>query len=248
MSAEDDAVAEMAAAFAADANLIDAIRDNLSDPLHAGYFDTGVLNDSSHALRVIIRGLLNYFGPEGRLTPPKAIVPFHLSAGDISTYFSGTGLGINGTPYQNWAICNGNNGTPDMTDKFVRGTAGAAGGTGGSDTHAHTVDSHSHTMAHTHSTPNHQHQTEIGWDSGGTLYMKGADPASGHIDEASVQRHTQTVGVASSGTARLAQTRNDGAGTTGGSSAANTGSASPGTDSVSNVPAYVQLTYLMRVT
>lgn len=246
MSAEDDAVAAMAQAFADDANLIDEIKDNLADVTYAAYLDTGTPNDSAHALRVIIRGVLAYFGPDGRLVPPKAIMSFNLSSADLTTYFT-SGLGITGSPYANWAICNGSNGTPDLRDKFIRSTDGAAGGTGGSDSHDHTVNSHDHTMSHDHSTPNHSHQTEIGWDSGNTLYMKGDDPASGSILEPIVTRHTASIGAVASASARLASTRTDGGDTTGGSSSSNTGNATPGTNSQSNIPAYTQLTFLMRV-
>lgn len=68
-----------------------------------------------------------------------------------------------------WQLCDGTNGTPNMTDSFVMGTAteGDIGNTGGSNdavaishnhsftgnsmgTHRHTGASHSHTISHTH--------------------------------------------------------------------------------------------------
>jgi len=52
----------------------------------------------------------------------------------------------------NWVICDGNNSTPNLADKFLRGAAtGAdAGATGGALSHSHTVD-HSHgAVGHTH--------------------------------------------------------------------------------------------------
>lgn len=45
-----------------------------------------------------------------------------------------------------WVVCDGNNGTPNLVDKFIRASAAAAGATGGNDA-----------MAHTHTGPNHQH-------------------------------------------------------------------------------------------
>lgn len=49
-----------------------------------------------------------------------------------------------------YAICDGNNGTPDLREKFVIGTANAIdpGGTGGSVNHTHdfTGDGHNHTL------------------------------------------------------------------------------------------------------
>jgi hypothetical protein len=70
------------------------------------------------------------------LVPPKGIVPCNLDATDISSYFDATGKGIQGTPYEWWAICNGFNDTPDLaTDSpFLRHNNAAAGGTAGSTT------------------------------------------------------------------------------------------------------------------
>jgi hypothetical protein len=41
-----------------------------------------------------------------------------------------------------WLLCDGTNSTPDLRDKFIRGTPNATdpGGTGGANTHNHTVD------------------------------------------------------------------------------------------------------------
>lgn len=47
---------------------------------------------------------------KGRLVPKFGIVPY---AGPLDL-FSATGLGLPGTFMDGWAICNGNNGTPDM--------------------------------------------------------------------------------------------------------------------------------------
>ena len=40
-------------------------------------------------------------------------------AGDWATYFDGTGLGYATLPWDGWAIANGNNGTMNLTNKFV---------------------------------------------------------------------------------------------------------------------------------
>lgn len=49
-----------------------------------------------------------------------------------------------------WILCDGNNGTPDLRSRFVRGAGGAQnpGDTGGSFTHTHafTGDGHNHTL------------------------------------------------------------------------------------------------------
>jgi len=49
-----------------------------------------------------------------------------------------------------FVLCDGNNGTPDLTDKFVPGAGGgyAPGATGGNSTHTHngTTNGHNHTI------------------------------------------------------------------------------------------------------
>lgn len=48
-----------------------------------------------------------------------------------------------------WALCDGTNGTPNLLDRFIFGSAlGDIGQSGGSTDHAHTVDSHSHFHDH----------------------------------------------------------------------------------------------------
>lgn len=42
-----------------------------------------------------------------------------LLAGAWSTYFDATGLGFEGLPWDGWAIANGQNGTMDLTNKFI---------------------------------------------------------------------------------------------------------------------------------
>ena len=51
-----------------------------------------------------------------------------------------------------WKKCDGNNSTPNLTDKYLRGAAasGNAGGTGGSLTNAHTTLTHTHQVTHSH--------------------------------------------------------------------------------------------------
>ncbi len=74
---------------------------------------------------------------------------------DEISEFDGNGTGISGTRWQGWQICNGLNGTLDMTSRFVVGWNGVAtsdyefiGDTGGESYHQLTVDelpSHTHT-------------------------------------------------------------------------------------------------------
>jgi len=69
-----------------------------------------------------------------------------------------------------WSLCNGTNGTPDLTGSQIKATAtvGDVGGTGGSNEHLHAVDSHNHT----HTYP-HNHET-YEYDVNTTLAATGA--------------------------------------------------------------------------
>jgi hypothetical protein len=79
------------------------------------------------------------------LTPPKGIINAYLSSAEIVDNFDATGNGVSAS-YLGWAICNGNNGTPNLASKFIRESVTAAGTTGGSDTQA----AHTHDINHTH--------------------------------------------------------------------------------------------------
>lgn len=80
---------------------------------------------------------------------------FKFFGGDPSTQFDGTGLGTVGGDWDGWAICNGQNGTPNLSNLFIIGgamdnvgitgyaaghwntsTAGGSTQTGGSSTYA----------------------------------------------------------------------------------------------------------------
>lgn len=49
---------------------------------------------------------------------PSQIAIFN---GNPATYFDGTGKGLITAEWDGWAICNGANGTPNLTDKFIAG-------------------------------------------------------------------------------------------------------------------------------
>lgn len=80
----------------------------------------------------------------GLSIPSGGIIMANLSGTSVTADFTG-GLGDTGTDWEGWAICNGSNGTPNLTDKFVRSKVTGAGGTGGSDTNSHTHTSAAHT-------------------------------------------------------------------------------------------------------
>lgn len=181
----------------------------------------------------------------GRGVTPVGGVIMYSGATD-ATLFSGTGLGVTGSKMEGWAICNGNNGTPDLRGKFVVGaTIGEVANDGdyvyanteqgGENTHTLTVaELPSHTHSGTTST-NGDHQHNIYFDmgnggSGGTNPMWHDDDggssqcnncfAEGHALSSSEGAHSHTF------------TTDNGTG---------------GNGSHENRPPYYALYYIMRI-
>lgn len=176
-----------------------------------------------------------------------------------------------------WHLCNGNNGTPDLRDKFVRCAydGDAVGDTGGSDNaplraHTHTGPSHTHTgPSHTHTGPSHYHSIAHNHAS----YTTSSNGA--HTHNLEMKLHS-TVGdnlhsPSSTGSAGGGYLTTDGAhthtfdvpyftGNSGNAGTGATGSSGTGTTSSSgtgdtgsasyggdNKPAYYSLAYIKRI-
>lgn len=109
--------------------------------------------------------------------PPKGIVMAYLTAVEVAAYFDGTGLGNRPGPYEDWALCNGSNGTPNLASKFMRVNNAGDGTTGGSDSSAHT-----HAIDHDHgsftSAAESGHTHAIDHDHGS--FTSGAGSAHSH--------------------------------------------------------------------
>jgi hypothetical protein len=86
----------------------------------------------------------------GYVTPQGGIIMFTGSYDDL---FDGSGLGKAGTRVQGWALCNGQNNTPDLRSRFVVGAVPGSdygnntGATGGNNTVQLNIN---HIPAHTH--------------------------------------------------------------------------------------------------
>jgi hypothetical protein len=121
-----------------------------------------------------------------------------------------------------WVICDGTNDTPNLTSKFIRGVSSIVsrpnGGTGGSDTHAHTVNGHTHSSTHKHG---------ISVTTGNNSTVQG-NIASGGTFGCAQDPHTHTI---------YADTQDQ---------TITTSSTAPGTDTISNIPAYVALAFIMK--
>lgn len=125
------------------------------------------MNDILKRLQTIERQYAAHKKATGPHVPVGGIVFANIAAADIATYFDTTGLGIENSAWEDWAVCNGSNGTPDLEAKFLRmrDDATGAGGTGGTDSSAHThsvdVAAYSGTSgsesSHTHGMQSHTH-------------------------------------------------------------------------------------------
>lgn len=102
----------------------------------------------------------------------------------------------------NWALCNGNNGTPNLIDKFVMGTAttSAPHATGG--VKDSVVPSHNHSIYHTHTattnwTGDHNHTTSVHQHTAGSGNPSGTGWGRSYANKTSstngAHAHTVTV-------------------------------------------------------
>ena len=141
--------------------------------------------------------------------------------------FDSTGLGIESL--KGWALCNGNNGTPDLKDRFVMSanTSPDLNTTGGSNFYTLSVSnlpSHTHSFT-TNKTGNHSHNIRAGWYGGTTPIVHDKFARSDSVGERTPIT-TETTGAHShSG-------RTDSTG---------------GGNSIDNRPSFIRLAYIMKL-
>lgn len=139
-----------------------------------------------------------------------------------------------------WLICDGNNGTPDLRDRFVVGAGStyAVDATGGSAdavvvTHTHTQNAHSHTQnAHTHTQNSHNH----------TVYGDAVGLASGGL---SIGTLATSSGGANKTSSSTTATNQNTTATNQNTTATNQNTGVSGTNA--NLPPYYALAYIMKV-
>ncbi len=136
------------------------------------------------------------------------------------------------TPPPGWALCNGQNGTPDLRDKFIvgGGSSYSIGSQGGASSHSHVVNDHTHEMNHTHGM-NHQHTGTTSSGSGPGVYS-GNDPDPAYRPSYVNHNHTFTTDW----------TRDQTDGTR-----SQTGGATPGTTIASSLPPFYALAFIMKL-
>jgi hypothetical protein len=125
----------------------------------------------------------------GRVAPIGAIMLWSGSTSDIPT---------------GWALCNGDQGTPNLCDKFVMGAGGSVqpNTSGAADTHTHAVSAQSHSFTssanggHSHGMPSGWSATHLSTDNDalGIQTSHDSDSLAG-VTTASVPDHQHSVTV-----------------------------------------------------
>ncbi len=137
----------------------------------------------------------------GRGVAPVGLIGMY--SGSTAGLFDGTGLGESTTKMRGWAICNGNNGTPDLRDKFVVGAGStySVSNTGGENTHTLIINempSHSHT-GNTTSNGNHRHPCGTrGFETNGNQGADGSTDDS-NINTQYAGSHTHSLNINNTG-------------------------------------------------
>jgi hypothetical protein len=95
-----------------------------------------------------------------------------------------------------WALCDGQNGTPDLQSRFIKGATGDPGATGGALTHTHAA--HTGILNHTHpvTDPGHAHtQQRLPTATGGVVGHTVDTSMSGTVAVTGVSTASATTGV-----------------------------------------------------
>jgi hypothetical protein len=172
-----------------------------------GFFYKFVLTDSSD---VTIQTYDNLYGIIGTAPTPATPTP----AGVIVLW-----SGSIGSIPAGWALCNGNNGTPDLRNRFIVGAGStySVDATGGSADAI--VVSHTHTATSVVTDPGHTHGI-----FGGTGFGEGTSAGDGNVAGQATATASNTTGI-------TVATTNASAGTSG---------------TNANLPPYYALCYIMK--
>ncbi|MFN8358869.1 MAG: hypothetical protein U0264_03045 [Candidatus Kapaibacterium sp.] len=161
---------------------------------------------------------------------------------------------INNVP-TGWALCDGTNGTPNLNDRFPRGTTSSVsvGILGGQDTHSHTVDDHSHAI----STLTATGSVDNGNITGSTDNSTTGITASATLDAGNDVTTDGTTNTLSSTSTVNITDNGHGHGVSGSLSSTSVtitsvsgntdNSTGVGTNQADNIPAFVYVGFIMRV-
>jgi hypothetical protein len=149
-----------------------------------------------------------------------------------------------------WALCDGQNGTPDLRDKFILGGGGSMPITGGTQNHSHTVSNHQHginasDLNHYHGVQGHTHNF-----AGDTSIENKPQESISHGSYGAAEgQHFHTFsGTTDSGTAHNTNNSSEAGFNLNhnhGGTTQSGGSGSTGTGS--NIPPYYSLCFIMKL-
>lgn len=134
------------------------------------------------------------------MVPPGGVL---MQSGSLNNHYDSSGKGIRGTPYEGWAVCNGENGTPDLQDRFIVGAGRDAGPNtaGGPDVHTHGVDapaqnfSSSQDGQHHHLMPSAWYNRGLSCGCHSGIDTRGTDVSKDVSQDAGQHGHTVNVNL-----------------------------------------------------
>jgi hypothetical protein len=206
---------------------------------------TGGSPEANKVLTSDAAGLASWQTPAPAGTTPPGGIIMYSGAWNFDT----TGLGTGSLA--GWALCNGNNGTPNLSDRFVMGTVNSSSlnTTGGSNSYqlaTAQLPSHSHSFT-TESAGSHCHTISIGSSGAHTHTYERIENYAGDVtgsggpyygwkaryvrNTGSSGAHTHTASCTSAGSHTHSGTTNS----TGNGAA------------IDNRPAFIQLAYIMKL-
>lgn len=143
-----------------------------------------------------------------------------------------------------WLLCDGQNGTPDLRSKFVKGAAAAAdpGATGGNATHSHANHaSHTHTYSQV---VNHTHTVNVTDPGHFHTMLEGTTDGSGDFVDRSNAAAASNIVTSTATTGITAATVNPAGGVAQG--ATDGPSATLTHDAVNHEPVYYSLAFIQK--
>lgn len=232
----------------ANLDVIDGVLKNLSDNKLANN-GTKVVTGATNFRTMPALQVLEADTPAPLITEAavKALINAFLPIGTI-VIWSGT---IASIP-PNWKLCNGANGTPNLSDRFViqAGVSYAVGGVGGTTFHQHTVfgtqlvEAHMPFHSHTVIDPSHAHTGQVA--SHNHNYQR---PSATSTVNAGVNFSVYTIGLSTINSEAVAPGVVINAAYTGIQLAGTGGNAAHGhsIDAQAHMPPYMALCYIMKV-
>ncbi|OUR97579.1 hypothetical protein A9Q81_12965 [Gammaproteobacteria bacterium 42_54_T18] len=134
------------------------------------------------------------------MVPPGAVL---IQSGSLASRYDNTGKGVTDTPYNGWAICNGQNGTPNLQDRFIVGAGrdAAPNTSGGPDVHTHISAPPAQSFIstpsgeHTHGMPSAWYNRGLSCGCHSSIDTRATDVTKDQTQGAGQHQHMTEVGI-----------------------------------------------------